>query len=126
MSPLDYLRVLTVELFVFLVAQTGATVWYYLKARRNERRSGDVLRPGVLPSHVVDVGLVFLAFAAEAVWQNVSRFGEGLTFYAVANPLLLVFANRAVWLITTFERRRYAGSRPRPRLPYDTRRDDTR
>ncbi len=114
----DMLRGVAVVLYAVLVYQTLATVWYYNKARRNEKAaSGGQPLKGVLPSHVVNVGIAFLFFAGEVVWQNVTRIGEPFGWYAVLNPVGLLLANRAVLLITFFERRRYANSRSRPPLP---------
>lgn len=108
-TVLDYLRAFTALLFVFLVSQTAATVWYYLAARHSEKRASKV-RPGVLPSHVTIVGASLIGLAAVAVWQNVTRIGEPFSLYLVINPVLLLMANRGVWLIAGYERRRYANA----------------
>lgn len=110
MNIWDILRFATAILYMILIAQTFATVMYYRAARKNEQARG-INPPGILPFHVVSIGIVLMALAGEAVFQNLERIGEGFSWYAILNPVIFIVANYAIHLITHFERTRYTLSK---------------
>ena len=112
MSAVDLVRSLCVVLATGIIAQVAATLVFYFKALRGERRRQEVHR-GVLAQHVLLVGVCFIYFTGAATYEMIIRLGDDITWRVVLNPFMLTLSNVAVWLITTTSYRRYSSGRMR-------------
>lgn len=119
----DVLRWAAVVGWATLMGLTVATLVAYFRAQALERRMGILRAAGLLPSHVVSLGLILAGFATEAVLVNVSRLGEPIGPVNIINPVLFGVACHGMWLVARFEHRRWVNLRRqvRPTLPSDQR-----
>ena len=115
----DTLRVLAVLAYAALITLTIMTMVFYFRAQAREKQQGVLRAGGLLPSHVVSLGLMLVFFATEAVAHNIARFGSSWGPYTLLNPVLFTIAAHGMWTVTRFEWRRYRTLTPRPRLPCD-------
>ncbi len=115
----DLLRAAAFVFYFLILGQTAAIIWGYLRARRRAAAQG-IKHGGLLPNHVVLLGVSLLGADTEAIWQNYVRIHEPLTGYVVLNPALFMVTNFGLFLVMRYEWRRYTTSKARPRIPYDS------
>lgn len=106
----DLLRALAFVLYFAILGQTVAIIWGYLRARRRAAARG-IKHGGLLPNHVILLGVSLLGADTEAIWQNYVRVGDPLTGYAIVNPVLFMVTNVGLFLVMRYEWRRYATSK---------------
>jgi uncharacterized membrane protein len=87
------------------VGQTVAILWGYSRWRRHAKKHS-IKHGGLLPNHVILLGVSLLGADTEVVWQNYVRGGHDLTVYAVVNPVLLAVTNFGLYLVMRYEFRR--------------------
>ena len=106
MHPLsDIARVVVIVLYAVIFGQTAAIVYFYQQVRNRLRHRHN--HGGLLPLHVVLVGLGVLAFGFEAVAVNVQRIAQPATFWLAYNLLLFGTVAFALQLVLRYERRRF-------------------
>ena len=103
----DLLRAAAFVLYFAILGQTVAIVVGYLRWRRHEAANG-IKHGGLLPNHVIILGVSLIGVDSEAVWQNFVRIGEPLTGYAILNPVLFVVTNFGLYLVMRYEWRRFS------------------
>lgn len=78
----DVLRVVILGLFGLTIGETLFIFRHYIRLIPSTRR--------LLPVHIVSISLALLGLEAEAVWQNVERLGDPLTWYIPINLVLFL------------------------------------
>lgn len=106
----DLLRAVAFFAYFLILGQTVAIIWVYLRWRRSEAARG-IKHGGLLPNHVVILGVSLIGVDTEAAWQNYIRIGEPLSGYSVLNPVLFAVTNFGLYLVMRYEWRRFSARR---------------
>ena len=78
----DALRVVILLLFGLSIGETLYIFRNYLMVAASTRR--------LLPIHIAGISVALLGLQAEAVWQNIERWGDPFTWYIPVNLVLFV------------------------------------
>ncbi len=106
----DWLRVVAFVLYFVILGQTVAIIVGYLRARRYAAAKG-IKHGGLLPNHVVLLGVALLGADTQAIWQNYIRIGGPLSAYSLVNPVLFLVTNFGLYLVMRYEWRRFSTGR---------------
>ncbi len=106
----DWLRSIAFVLYFLILGQTVAIILGYLRARRRAAAQG-IKHGGLLPNHVVLLGVSLLCADTEAIYQNYVHVGNPLTAYAILNPILFMVTNIGLYLVMRYEWRRFSTRR---------------
>lgn len=102
----DLIRGVSFTLYIIVVVQIFYILWYYSRVIRLERKINTPLA-GLLPTHVVLLGIALMGFITEAVGVNAGHVGPHPAYFTYGNPPLLALTVYALHLVMEFEYRRY-------------------
>lgn len=106
----DLFRIAAFVLYFMILGQTVSIVATYLRWRRAARKS-HTPHGGLLPNHVILLGLSLVGADTEAVVQNYSRIGQHFAAYAFINPILFAITNFGLALVMRYEWLRFSVGR---------------
>lgn len=104
----DIFRIVAFVLYFLILGQTLAIVVAYFRAREHIRKTDPRPHGGLLPNHVILLGVSLIGADTEAVIQNYQRIGGHFTTYGFVNPVLFLVTNYGLYLVMRFEWRRIA------------------
>lgn len=119
----DILRFINLVVGGGLLAVTAVIVWEYIGAYRAERSATADGYRGLLPRHVVLIGVSYLSIAGMCLRLTYGRIHEPLTWQGVVICAAFLMGTWALWDVLSFQRekRQRVGRAARrgngPRLP---------
>lgn len=102
----DVVRTAVFGAYSLVVGTTVGVIWTYMKQRQHARLHG-ISHGGLLPNHVILLGIALIGAETECVWQSYVRVGEPFTPYSWINLVLFGITIWGLWLVMAYEWRRY-------------------